>query len=191
MTALIAALVSLVVSLIAYFAQKHQMRSEWQRQDREMQRRFTEKLYDLRLNSYPKAFEITDKLRGALIKGENITEDYVRGVMDELLAWHKTKAGFILTEKSLKAFYQLRSALSTEPENGNVYSSRQKNEIWECKNRFRALLRADLNLLYTEEEDLGLEENRRLNQGVKRIDDPLHGLQSVHTDDGAKVPKQG
>lgn len=157
-TALIAAAVSLVVSLLTYIATRRKIESEKERQERELQRRLTEKLYDLRLDSYPKAFEITDKLRGDIIKGGEVKKEYISKVLDELHEWHRTKAGFLLTELSLKAFYNLRSSLSVEPSNDDLYSKKQRHEMWKCKNRFRGILKSDLNLLYQEESEPQFEE---------------------------------
>lgn len=87
--AFVAALVSLLVSLLTHAAEKRKVESEENRQEREMRRRLTEKLLDLRLQAYPKAFAITDKLRGSIIltKGNEISKDYVMIVLQELMDW--------------------------------------------------------------------------------------------------------
>lgn len=159
-TALIAACVSLAVSLITFIVARRKIESEKERHERELQRRLTEKLYDLRLDSYPRAFEITDKLRGDYIKSGKVKKDYITQVLENLHEWHRTKAGFILTKNSLKAFYNLRAALSAEPNNDEYYSKKQRHEIWVCKNRFRGILKSDLNLLYQEEFEPDFENDK-------------------------------
>ncbi len=161
--ALIAACVSLAVSLITLIVTKRKLESEKEKHERELQRRLTEKLYDLRLDSYPKAFELTDKLRGDYIKSSKLEKEYIAQVLENLHEWHRTKAGFILTKNSLKAFYNLRAALSAEPNSDGCYSKKQRHEIWVCKNRFRGILKSDLNLLYQEESepDFEIDKNQR------------------------------
>ena len=157
--ALIAACVSLAVSLITFIVAKRKIQSDKERQERELQRRLTEKLYDLRLDSYPTAFAITDRLRGDLIKSGKLEREYINAVLEDLHAWHRTKAGFILTKHSLKAFYRLRDALSAAPANDGRYSRKQRHDMWVCKNKFRGVLKSDLNLLYQEESEPDFEND--------------------------------
>lgn len=151
--ALVAAVVSLLVSLLMHAAEKRKVESEERKQQREMRRRLTERLLDLRLVSYPKAFVVTDKLRGDLIltKGNDVSVNYVKGVLQELLDWQRDYAGFLFTRDSLRAYRALRAALSVEPENGGSYTRKQREQMFRCKNRFRGILKSDLTLLYHED----------------------------------------
>jgi len=151
--ALVAAVVSLLVSLVTHATEKRKVESEEHTHEREMRRRLTEKLLDLRLVAYPKTFVVTDKLRGDLIlqKGNDVSVDYVKGVLQELLEWQRDNAGFLLTKDSLRAYRALRAALAVEPENGNSYSRNQRQKMFKCKNRFRGTLKSDLTLLYQED----------------------------------------
>lgn len=153
LAALVAAAVSLLVSLLTHAAETNKLDSEERRQQRELRRRLTEKLLDLRLNAYPKAFVVTEKLRGDLIlqKGSTVSVDYVKGVLQEILDWERDHAGFLLTKDSLRAYRALRAALSLEPEHRNSYSRTQREQMFRCKNRFRGTLKSDLTLLYQED----------------------------------------
>jgi hypothetical protein len=151
-TALIAAFVSLLASLATYVAAMRSLKHQSKMQDRELGRRFTEKLYELRLASYPKAFFITDQLRSEYVFGEILSPDFLRKVLEDLLEWNKSSAGFLLSADSLKAYYAIRKMLSAVPEHTDKYSSTQRKSIWNCKNLFRAALKRDLDLLYVEEE---------------------------------------
>jgi len=79
--------------------------------ERQLERKFTEKLYDLRLERYPEAFEITDELRGEYIFENRIDSKTLMSIRKRLQEWNKTKAAFLLSEQSLKSFYRLRKAL--------------------------------------------------------------------------------
>lgn len=153
--ALVAGLVSLLVSMLTIYSEKNKIKSEEKMLERELHRRLTEKLLDLRLAAYPRAFAITDKLRSDLIlsKSSNISTDYIRGVLSELLDWQRDCAGFLFTDKSLKAYRKLREALSVEPSSGDLYSKEQLKNIFNCKNVLRGCLKHDLTLLYN--EDIG------------------------------------
>ncbi len=148
--ALVAAVVSLFVSWLTYAREKRKVESEEKRHGLEMRRRLTEKLLDLRLVAYPKAFVVTDKLRGDLL-GNDVTVEYVKDVLRELLEWQKNHAGFLFTKDSLKAYRELKKALSAEPANSTSYSDNQIRQMFNCKNNFRGALKSDLTLLYQED----------------------------------------
>lgn len=150
--AIVSALVSVMVGLLNYRATVQKLTNEKQMHEREMRRRMTEKLYDLRLEAYPKAFEITDQLRKDYIFAAGLDQEYLKQVSQELNEWYRSKAGFIISAKSIKAWYEIRNALNAKPkENGN-FSESQRKKIWQAKNHFRGALRNDVNILYLEEE---------------------------------------
>ena len=166
--ALVAAIISYVASLRALRTQREQQKQELNAQrdrlerelqsqrdylERKLQRDLTNKLYDLRLDMYPKAFEITDQLRSEYVFKEDLKQEFFQEVRTKIQDWNKTKAGFLLSKSSLKSFYALRRALGVEPEENGQYSEKQRKQIWQCKNDFRGALKGDLNLLYAEEEE--------------------------------------
>jgi len=59
---LVAGIVSLIVAVLSFYATVRTVRAERQKLERELTRRLTERLYDLRLKHYPRAFEITEGL---------------------------------------------------------------------------------------------------------------------------------
>ncbi|MDH5728297.1 MAG: hypothetical protein OEZ58_04865 [Gammaproteobacteria bacterium] len=150
-SAMIAASVSIVVGLLGYMASKWALLNARELQTQEQKRRLTEKLYEIRLHAYPRAFAITDRLRGENIFNQKLSSDFLTSVLDELFVWHRSKAGFVLSTESIKAFYQIRGSLGQKPAPGTIYSEEQKQSIWNAKNNLRATLRADLHLLYIEE----------------------------------------
>jgi hypothetical protein len=152
-SAIVAALVSLVTALVSYFAQRRALAIEREKFEKQLQRTLTEKLYDLRLASYPKALEITEALRRSRLWSEETTlkEAYLLGVLNELDAWHSTKAAFLLSSNGMEALYELRRALRDKPQPDGTYTQQQVERIWQAKGRFRQALRSDIILLYSEE----------------------------------------
>lgn len=146
LTAAIAAAVSLLVSLITIW-------SEGKRHEREMTRRSTEKVLDLRLKAYPLVFKITDQVTGHILFSEDkpITPEALHATLEELQEWHRAMAGFLLTPKSIRAYRALREALAARPAESDCYTRRQLEAIWTTKNEFRGALKADLYLLYKED----------------------------------------
>jgi hypothetical protein len=162
LTALISALVSLVVALITVLASRGTIRSEREKLERELQRNMTSRLYEVRLESYPKAMEITEGLRKEHLEKQdkNLSQEYIRDILNQLDAWHATKAGFIISRKSLCNLYALREALQQKPEFDDKYSPEQIKRIWNAKNEFRATLRADIQLLFKEDGIKEIKNNK-------------------------------
>ena len=147
--ALIAGVISLVVAVISYVANRKALASQARRHEQEMQRRLTEKLYGLRIDCYREAFEITEMLIGDVVFDAG-TEDYLKDVHQKLTEWNRTKAGLIMSEGSIKSYYRLRDALAGKTRTGPLDKT-QIEKIWKAKNDFRRNLRKDVNLLYVEE----------------------------------------
>ena len=82
LSAAIAAIVSLFNALISALANRRAIQAERERLERQLQRDMTTKLYDVRLEAYPKAIEITEGLRRSSLtgQGEDISEDYFKSI---------------------------------------------------------------------------------------------------------------
>lgn len=160
-TAIISAVVSLTVTLITVFASRNTIKAEREKLERELQRSMTVKLYDVRIEAYPQAMQITEGLRKSRL-GENekgLPEEYFKDILSQLDAWHATKAAFIISRNSLYQLYALRKALREKPESNGKYSSEQINRVWDAKGKFRSALRADIQLLFKEEETEDIRED--------------------------------
>jgi hypothetical protein len=151
--AIVAGIISLIVAGVSFVTNRLSTRAENAKQERALQRKLTEKLLDLRLDLYPGAFEITDQLQGDILFGGTLTRnDYMR-VREQLIEWSKSKSGLILTDNSMHAFRELRSALEVNLNSDEALATDAViRRIWEAKNRFRVALREDLHVLYAEEE---------------------------------------
>ena len=162
LTAVISAVVSLTVTLITVFVSRSNIRAEREKLERELQRSMTTRLYDVRLEVYPQAIEITEQIRRSRMfeQGDNLTEEYFKDVLTRLDAWHATKAGFIISRRSLERLYALRKALREKPEANGRYSSEQIEGIFVAKGAFRASLWQDIQFLYEEEMSAEIQEDK-------------------------------
>ncbi len=152
--ALIAAAVSLIVSLLSYWAALHRIRAERRNLEERLKRGLTEKLYSLRLEIYPEAFEITSDAGKYAGRTDKEIIEHTRETLDQLMGWERERAGLVLSRRSLRAFYALRDALSRGPGDGNAYTSEQLENMWRARNVFRGRLRDDVGLLYEEDPDV-------------------------------------
>ena len=152
-SALIAAAVSLLVSLATFWATRYKTATEKERQERELERKLTEKLYEKRIETYPKAFSITQGLLGAIIDDDNLEKRDVDRMHDALSAWFSDDANFILSKRSLLAYYGIRNALLVKADGSGRYSKEQRKDMWDAKNRRRWSLRNDVRLLFLEDKE--------------------------------------
>ena len=150
--ALVAGVVSLAVSLVASVVAHRREGAERARLERELQRRLTEKLIDLRLASYPAAFEITDGLVGEAVFADGFTARTARAVREGLASWNRARAAFVMSEGTIRAYRALRDALAVPGDEARPLTEEERRKIWESKNSFRGSLRRDVNLLYEEEK---------------------------------------
>jgi hypothetical protein len=148
---LITAITSLVISLVALFQfYKNQVYQEKQF-NKTINRNLTTKLYDLRLEIYPKAFEITDNIYKE--KGGNYDVGKLKETLTELIEWKKGKLNLIISSEALESYYLLRNNLMKNPANNNSYSPEQIEKITNSNNNFRKQLRRDLGFLFKEEKE--------------------------------------
>jgi|GEM_PF-918181 len=185
-TALIAAAVSLTVSIVALAAARLNERSGRQRQERELQRKLTEKLYDLRIHHYPRAFSLTRGLLGDVVSRVDITQEQIDKIREELADWNASDASFILSKRSLEAYYALREALAVIPSDITRYSAEQREAMWRAKNVFRARLRDDVHLLFTEDRSERQRDTRKKAEAL--LNEAKVGLSEKGDQTRAKSP---
>lgn len=154
LSAVVAGAVALVVSLVTWAIARRKDHSDRMRQERELQRKLTEKLYDLRARHYPRAFSITQGLLGNVLLASQVSSDEVDQVRMDLANWVASEASFILSKRSLDAYYAIREALAVEPLDDGTFSRSQRESMWRAKNQFRRCLRDDVHLLFTEDRPL-------------------------------------
>jgi hypothetical protein len=147
----ITAITSLVISLIALYQFFKSQNFQQRQLDKNLKRNLGIKLYELRLEDYPKAFEITDRIFKT--KGGNYNVDEIKSVLNELIEWKKGRVSLILSTEGLHAYYLIRDALMKNPANVMQFSVEQVEKITNFNNNFRKQLRRDLGFLFEEERE--------------------------------------
>lgn len=112
---------------------------------------FTNTLYELRLTTYPQAFEITDRIHK--IKGGNYEPDTIKEALKDLLDWKKGVVDLIISVEALESFIILRDTLMKNPETQDAYSIQQVDKISANTKDFRRQLRRDIGFLFREEKE--------------------------------------
>mgnify|MGYP000993644402 FL=1 len=148
---LVTAITSLVISLVALFQFYRNQNFQQKQFYKTINRNLTTKLYYLRLEIYPKAFEITDNIYKD--KGGNFDTERLKNTLNELIEWKKGKLNLIISSEALESYYQLRNNLMKNPANNNNYSAEQIEKITNSNNNFRKQLRRDLGFLFKEEKE--------------------------------------
>jgi hypothetical protein len=151
--ALIAAIVSGFASIITYLIATNKIRAERDAMERELQRKLTDRLYDLRLQHYPGAFVITDQLGKHHSAPVEQRPAFYADLVQQLRQWKKGEPSFLMSDKSLQAYRQLLEALKANPALGNRYNEQQMDRIWRKRVAFRDALRDDVGLLFVEENN--------------------------------------
>jgi hypothetical protein len=112
----------------------------------------TAKLYDVRIESYPKGMEITEALRKSQLAGDvTLSADYLNNIVSQLDLWYSSKAGFVLSRNSAQCFSSLRKAIREKPESNGMYLPEQIDGMVRARREFRMALRADILLLFNED----------------------------------------
>jgi hypothetical protein len=146
---IIASITALCVSFITLFQYFKNQRFQQKQFDINLNRSLTTKLYDLRLEHYPKAYEITDLIYKQ--KGGNYSVDELKNILEELIEWKKGLINLIISVESRDSYYILRDILMKNPAQQESYSDLQIEKIFNANKSFRKQLRRDLGFMYREE----------------------------------------
>lgn len=150
LTAFIAGGVSIIVAIITYISTVRKVKAENTMLEKQIQTKFLEKLYELRLKNYPKAFELTDTLGKK--KGINMQEVEIpfqyKKLEKELRAWKSGVSSLILSERSLDAYYELINSFKAQLALGDKYNDEQLQRFYKARTKFRNELRKDIGLMF-------------------------------------------
>jgi hypothetical protein len=149
--ALIAGGVSLVVSAIGLGATLLTNAANRRRLEREIRHKFVEKLYELRLEVYPEAFEIRQLIQRRKMPLRINKRDELMAIRKRLLELSNGKAALVISRQSMRALYALKEALNKRPGLEDEYTDEQVQKIWSTRNQFRRTLRRDLGILLDED----------------------------------------
>lgn len=143
--ALIAGVVSLVISVVSTYLTARYAR---QRFKSEVAEKYRQKLYELRLEAYPTAFAITGRV--VFDDALRSTPEELGAVLRDLRNWWVGPAAPLLSKHSVKAYYTLEDLLKTFSSSGDDCPS--PNRLYDANRAFRLALRQDLDVLYNDDE---------------------------------------
>ena len=105
---IITAIVSIVAILISAYVSRLTINAARQTLEKQQLGSMTAKLYDVRIESYPKGMEITEALRKIQLAGDvTLSVDYLNNIVSQLDLWYSSKAGFVLSRNSAQCFSAL------------------------------------------------------------------------------------
>jgi len=155
LTPIITAVVSLVVISISVYVSTLTINSARKTLEQKQEGSMTDKLYDVRIEWYPKGMELTEALRKSQLAGDVLlTEDYLKGIVSKLDSWYSSPAGFVLSRNSAQCFSTLHKAIREEPRSNGMYLPEQIDRIVRARREFRMALRADLLRLFNDDDIL-------------------------------------
>jgi hypothetical protein len=146
--ALIAGFISLVVSSIGILSSWLLTRSQSQQLEKHIRSDLTEKLVALRIESYPGAFAITEKIERRKEPQRILGRQELKVINGELRAWKTGIVSLVLSFDSLDAYYKLLGALGMEYGEKDGYTREQAEKIISARDQFRSSLRRDVGFLH-------------------------------------------
>lgn len=152
-SALVAGSVSIIISIISFFAVLKKTKDESRLFQEELQSKYTGILYEIRLETYPLAFEITDMLLKVTTDKDVDSVEIVKKVNRELRQWRNGLVNLIISEKSLQAYHNLINCFKTNPYYGNSYNDNQVERIKNLRSEFRNALRNDVHFLHRQDSE--------------------------------------
>lgn len=141
---------SFIISLVTLYQLFRNQRFQQSQFNKTLDRTLTTKLLDLRLEHYPKAFEITDLIFKE--SGGNYNHEKLSLLLTELILWKSGVINLIISNESLQSFYLIRDSLMKNPGNETHYSKEQVDKISNNTKEFRRQLKRDLGFLHREEK---------------------------------------
>ncbi|WP_288344087.1 hypothetical protein [uncultured Pseudoalteromonas sp.] len=146
-TALIAGGVSIIVTLIGTFSSFSALKRKF---SLETSDKYKEKLIELRMQEYPKAFGIMGNIK--FNRENRSTKEELSKVRDELKEWWLGPAAILLSQESISKYYECEKAFKNIISDQAEEISQQKiDDLYLANRGFRISLRSDLKVIY---EDL-------------------------------------
>lgn len=148
--AITAAFTSLGISLLTLYQFLKNQRFQQNQFEKLNNRNFTTKLYDLRLEHYPRAFDIIETIKKE--KGGGYDTVKIQSAYSDMVAWKSGIVNLIISNETLISFNALRDSLAKNPSTVNQFSTEQIDKISYCSQDFRKQLRRDLGFMFREEK---------------------------------------
>lgn len=155
--AVIAAAVSIVAAVssvtVAFLTTRATLRRDHEHQRAEFQRTMTARLYDRRVATYPGLFAVTDAFRNSRLNAAQDMQRHLADTIAQVDQWHATEGGLILSTRAYEQLLELRRVVRRylAAPTGSDQLDQLKHDIWESKGKLRVAMRADLGLLFDED----------------------------------------
>jgi hypothetical protein len=146
LAALIAGIISVVVSMLGYWAAERKLRHERQSGARQMAGKFAEELLKHRLRLYPGAFVATAELGKGSADDEALPAKF-RQCGEELRKWKTGEVEVVISEEAENRYHELLERLKKNPARRHLYHKDQVDLIFQARQKFRGALRRDLGLM--------------------------------------------
>ena len=151
LAAIVAASISLLISIVGFVASYLQVKSSRRRLERELRHSFTDKVYEHRIRLYPEGLQITSRIKRRKRPQYLDPPEVIKSIKDDLNRWGEGEAGLFMSGKSVQAYWKLRDELRKNPGLGERYTEKQSQNIWKARVEFRRQLRRDLGNLYDDD----------------------------------------
>lgn len=154
-TPIITAVVSLLVISFSVYVSWLTISTARKTLEKQQLGSMTAKLYDVRIESYPKGMEITEALRRSQLDGDvTLNADYLNAIASKLDSWYSSQAGFVLSRNSAQCFSTLHRAIRDKPQSNGTYLPEQIDRMVRARREFRMALRDDILLLFNDDDTL-------------------------------------
>jgi hypothetical protein len=78
----------------------------------------------------------------------------LKEICKQLTEWAEEESGLYMSGKTIQAYYNLRSCLLSNPGDGENYTVRQADKLWEARVMFRQQLRKDIGIMHQSEKQI-------------------------------------
>jgi hypothetical protein len=148
LAALIAAIISFVVSLVGFGAAILTVRGKIREVEFALRNKFTETLLLERINAYGEALRFTKVLTRMPSMEKTFDKETITRVRADLGEFLNSKSGLLLSKDALTAVDEFRDSLSLNFGGSDRYSRDQLEKIVKSANAFRQALRNDVNPIH-------------------------------------------
>ena len=158
-TALIAAAISLGVSVVGFVASWLTLRAREAEVMRQIRSSYMDKLYERRLELYPPAFEIAAWLSRPPRGWASYDRVWLLERRNRLFEWMAGAAGLVISSDTIAACYDLLDCMGSNYGEKDAYSRVQMEKLVQSARRLRSQLRRDIRFLHTSDWQLARHES--------------------------------
>lgn len=137
--ALVAGCVSLITAIVTYLSTK------W-KTEKDLEGAFASRLQQLRLEHYPKAFELTEKLGKRGVNSIEVASKMWLDIVSDLRSWKAGIPSLIMSREAMEAYYLINEAMKAPFAKGSHFGDQQISRISDARDLFRNALRKDIGI---------------------------------------------